>query len=59
VPTYAYRCRACGLDLDLWQAITDEPATTCPSCQAEQLRRRITPVAITFKGSGFYKTDAA
>jgi len=57
MPTYEYRCKACGEDLEVVQAFTDDPLTECPSCGGE-LRKVFGSVGISFKGSGFYKTDA-
>lgn len=57
MPTYEYRCKACGHELEAVQAFTDDPLTACPECGG-QLRKRFGAVGITFKGSGFYKTDS-
>ena len=56
MPTYQYRCRNCGEDLEVQQSFHDDPLTTCPSCQGP-LRKVFSAVGIAFKGSGFYKTD--
>lgn len=56
MPTYEYKCRDCGHQLDVVQAFSDDPLTECPSC-AGNLRKVFSPVGIAFKGSGFYKTD--
>jgi len=58
VPTYEYRCRECGHELEAVQAFTDDALTTCPSCGQEGLRKVFGAVGISFKGSGFYKTDS-
>ncbi len=57
MPTYEYACRDCGEQLEVVQAFTDDPLTECPSCRGE-LRKVFSPVGISFKGSGFYKTDS-
>jgi putative FmdB family regulatory protein len=57
MPTYEYRCRDCGEDLEVVQAFTDDPLTECPTCGGS-LRKIFGNVGITFKGSGFYKTDS-
>lgn len=58
MPTYDYRCEACGHELELFQSITASPKRKCPACGKLKLRRRIGPGAgILFKGSGFYQTD--
>ncbi|MGZ5296368.1 MAG: FmdB family zinc ribbon protein [Actinomycetota bacterium] len=56
MPTYEYRCRICGHTFDVVQAMSDESLTVCPVCGGE-LRKVFAPVAISFKGSGFYATD--
>jgi putative FmdB family regulatory protein len=57
MPVYEYRCRACGHQFEIQQSFSDEPLTECPECGGD-LRKVFTPVGITFKGSGFYKTDS-
>ncbi len=57
MPTYQYRCTDCGSELEVQQRITDDALTTCPTCEGE-LRKVFSPVGITFKGDGFYKTDS-
>ncbi|MCX7621491.1 MAG: FmdB family transcriptional regulator [Acidimicrobiales bacterium] len=57
MPTYEYRCRDCGHELEVQQSFHDDPLTECPSCGGD-LRKRFSPIGITFKGSGFYKTDS-
>ena len=58
MPTYEYRCKEGGEELEVVQAFTDDALTTCPSCGAEALRKIFGAVGISFKGSGFYKTDS-
>ncbi|MCU0310549.1 MAG: FmdB family transcriptional regulator [Acidimicrobiales bacterium] len=57
MPTYEYRCKDCGHELEAQQAFTDDPLTECPSCGG-LLKKRFGSVGISFKGSGFYKNDA-
>ena len=59
MPTYEYRCKSCGEHLEVVQSFTDDALTDCPNCGAEgQLRKVFGNIGITFKGSGFYKTDS-
>lgn len=57
MPTYEYRCRSCGDELEVVQSFSDDPLTECPSCGG-QLRKVFGSIGVTFKGSGFYKTDS-
>jgi putative FmdB family regulatory protein len=57
VPTYAYTCTACGHAFDIHQAFTDDALTVCPECSG-RLRKVFSSVGVTFKGSGFYRTDS-
>ena len=57
MPTYEYRCKDCGEHLEVVQAFTDDPLAECPACKG-QLRKVFGNIGITFKGSGFYKTDS-
>jgi putative FmdB family regulatory protein len=56
VPTYEYRCDACGATYELFQKMSDPPLETCDAC-GSPVRKVLYPVAIHFKGSGFYTTD--
>jgi putative FmdB family regulatory protein len=56
VPTYEYRCDACGATYELFQKMSDPPLETCEAC-GSPVRKVLYPVAIHFKGSGFYTTD--
>jgi putative FmdB family regulatory protein len=57
MPTYEYRCRECGEQLEAVQAFTDDPLTDCPACGGP-LRKLFGSVGISFKGSGFYRNDS-
>ncbi|MFP4266733.1 MAG: FmdB family zinc ribbon protein [Spirochaetaceae bacterium] len=57
MPTYDYECTECGYEFEYFQAMSDEPLSTCSSCGG-RLRRLIGGgTGIIFKGSGFYVTD--
>ncbi len=58
MPTYDYRCKACGHEFEQFQSMKDDPLRKCPACKKASLERLIgTGAAILFKGSGFYETD--
>jgi putative FmdB family regulatory protein len=55
MPTYEYRC-AHGHTFEVMQRMSDDPLVSCQSCEAP-VQRLFHPVAVHFKGSGFYNTD--
>jgi putative FmdB family regulatory protein len=55
MPTYEYRCER-GHHFDAMQRMADDPLTECRECGAP-VQRVFHPVAVHFKGSGFYATD--
>ena len=57
MPTYEYRCKECGDELEVVQSFTDDPLTTCEKCGGP-LRKVFGSIGVTFKGSGFYRTDS-
>ena len=58
MPTYDYRCDACGHEFEKFQSITAAALKKCPKCGKSKLRRLIgTGAGLIFKGSGFYITD--
>ncbi len=58
MPTYEYRCVSCEHQFERFQRMSDEPVKECEVC-GEPVRRLLFPVAIQFKGKGFYTTDYA
>jgi putative FmdB family regulatory protein len=56
MPTYDYRCRDCGHEFEAVQSFSDDALTECPECGGS-LRKLFGNIGVTFKGSGFYKTD--
>jgi putative FmdB family regulatory protein len=57
MPIYEYRCRN-GHTFEVIQSMSDDPVETCEVCGAP-VERVFHPVAVHFKGSGFYTTDYA
>jgi putative FmdB family regulatory protein len=55
MPIYEYRCEN-GHLFEVMQKMTDEPVTECEVCGAP-VQRVFHPIAVHFKGSGFYNTD--
>ena len=55
MPIYEYRCEN-GHLFEVMQKMTDPPVTACEVCGAP-VQRVFHPIAVHFKGSGFYNTD--
>jgi putative FmdB family regulatory protein len=55
MPIYEYRCER-GHTFEVLQRMTDDPVSVCTTCEAT-VQRVPHPVAVHFKGSGFYTTD--
>ncbi|MGH7132853.1 MAG: FmdB family zinc ribbon protein [Phycisphaerales bacterium] len=58
MPTYDYKCKACGHRWELFQSMSAKHVKECPSCGKKTAERLIgTGAAVLFKGGGFYQTD--
>ncbi len=58
MPTYVYKCQACGYEFEEFQSILADPVTLCPQCKEERVVRMMAGGSgLIFKGSGFYITD--
>ncbi|VGO22757.1 FmdB family zinc ribbon protein [Pontiella sulfatireligans] len=57
MPTYDYKCSACGHDFEVFQSISAERLTECPECGGAVERLIGAGAGFLFKGSGFYQTD--
>src|SRR5256885_16074227 len=55
MPIYEYRCEK-GHTFEVLQRMSDDPVEKCEVCGAP-VHRVFHPVAVHFKGSGFYNTD--
>jgi putative FmdB family regulatory protein len=55
MPIYEYRCER-GHTFEVMQRMTDDPLTVCDE-HGTPVQRVFHPVAVHFKGSGFYNTD--
>ena len=55
MPIYEYRCER-GHTFEVMQRMTDDPLTRCEE-HGTPVQRVFHPVAVHFKGSGFYNTD--
>src|SRR5437870_10972334 len=58
MPTYDYKCNACGHRFEKFQPMSAAPIKKCPKCGKMKVQRLIgTGAGLIFKGSGFYITD--
>ena len=55
MPIYEYKCEQ-GHTFEVMQRMSDDPVQICETCEAP-VSRVFHPVAVHFKGSGFYNTD--
>ena len=55
MPIYEYRCER-GHTFEVMQRMTDDPLEVCEE-HGTPVQRVFHPVAVHFKGSGFYNTD--
>ena len=56
MPIYEYRCPE-GHTFEVFQRMSDPPVDACEVCGAGPVQKVLYPVAVHFKGSGFYTTD--
>ena len=57
MPTYSYVCKECEHAFEIQQSFSDAALTICPKCEGA-LRKQFGNLGVTFKGSGFYRTDS-
>jgi putative FmdB family regulatory protein len=56
VPIYEYRCPN-GHLFEVFHGMTEDGPSVCEVCGEAPLQRVLHPVAVHYKGSGFYSTD--
>ncbi|MEY4365793.1 MAG: hypothetical protein RLZZ305_1137 [Actinomycetota bacterium] len=62
MPTYVYKFIDSGETIEVQQAFTDEALTEAVhpvDGTVRPVKKVFTPIGVTFKGGGFYKTDSA
>ena len=57
MPTYEYRCESCNHQFEVFAGMNDPAPEGCENCGAAELKKVLFPVAVHYKGSGFYSTD--
>lgn len=56
MPIYEYKCPN-GHHFEVFHGMTEDGPTVCEVCGEAPLQRVLHPVAVHYKGSGFYSTD--
>ncbi len=56
MPIYEYRCPD-GHTFEVFQKMSEPPSEVCEVCGKAPVEKLLYPVAVHFKGSGFYTTD--
>lgn len=55
MPIYEYQCPDCGHRFELIQKFSDPPATSCPQCAKDNVRKLVSAASFVLKGSGWYR----
>jgi putative FmdB family regulatory protein len=56
MPTYEYQCIKCENRFELVHPHAERRQPRCPECKGRS-RKLFSPVAVIYRGSGFYVTD--
>lgn len=56
MPIYEYKCKKCGKEFEMFQAIADPAAKYCKYCKG-QVHKLMSVSSFHLKGSGWYATD--
>ena len=57
MPIYEYRCDKCGHELEAIQKLSEAVLVTCPVCEEDALKKKISAAGFRLKGGGWYETD--
>jgi len=57
MPIYEYVCKECRHEFEALQKLSDDPLKTCPACERESLKKKISAAGFRLSGSGWYETD--
>lgn len=53
MPIYEYECQSCQEIIEIWQNLSDEQVTSCPSCEGP-LKKIISMSSFQLKGGGWF-----
>lgn len=56
MPIYEYQCAACGMIVEKWQRLSEEPSRICPQCGGS-MNKLVSCCSFQLKGNGWYQTD--
>ena len=59
MPLFDFQCQKCNHMFEFNRPFGSKEVPPCPECGSKKTEKLISPPAIHFKGSGFYKTDSA
>lgn len=57
MPIYEYQCQSCGHEKEALQKMSDPALVTCPACNEDTLKKKISAAGFRLKGGGWYETD--
>ncbi len=58
MPRFDFVCQKCGHTFEFSRPFGSKVQPACPECKSKKTEKMITPPAVHFKGSGWYKTDS-
>jgi putative FmdB family regulatory protein len=58
MPTFHFACLGCKAEFDMKLPFGSKDMPACPTCLKKDVQKIIKPPVISFKGTGFYKTDS-
>lgn len=58
MPTFDFTCSTCGSFFEAHLPFGSKNKPACPACGSKKTEKQITPPAIHFKGTGFFRTDS-
>jgi len=53
MPVYEYECQSCNEVIEVWQSLSEDQLTTCPSCSGD-LKKIISKSSFQLKGGGWF-----
>lgn len=58
MPTFDFQCAKCKNVFEFVRPFGSKTVPSCPECGSKKTEKLMTPPAVHFKGSGWYKTDS-